>query len=154
MILTLIEMRMDDLLQMTLRDRDKDMLTCMEDWVGNIWDMKNRGYAYTLCHKDDVVACVGVTKITTGVAEVWAITGELVDKFPKDFHKLCQNIIEKAFVEGKLHRLQCTAEVDYDRTIKWLERLGFEREATLQNYTPDAKDMYLYTIIRLPEGEK
>ena len=154
MNLTLIEMRMEDILQMTLRDRDRDMLACMEDWVGNIWDMKTKGHAYTICHKDEVVACVGVTRITTGVAEIWAITGTLVDKFPKDFHKLCLKIIEKAFENDKLHRLQCTAEVDYDRTIKWLERLGFEREGTLRNYTPDAKDMYLYSIIRLPEGEE
>ena len=153
MRLTLIEMRMEDLLQMTLRDRDLDMLSCMDDWVGNVWEMKSKGYAYTIYHEEDVVACVGVTTITAGVAEIWAITGTLVDKFPKDFHKLCLNIVEKAFAEGKLHRLQCTAEVDYDRTVKWLERLGFEREATLQNYTPDRKDMYLYTIIRLPEGE-
>ena len=152
MRLTLEPMKMEDLLHMELRDRDLDMLTCMDDWVGNIWEMKSKGYAYTIYHEEDVVACVGVTKIVSGMAEIWAITGKLVDKYPKDFHKISLTIIEEAFKIGNLHRLQCTAEVDYERTVKWLERLGFEREGTLRNYTPDGKDMYIYSII--PKGEK
>lgn len=148
MRLTLEPMKMDDLLQMELRERDIDMLASMDDWLGNIWEMKNRGYGYTIYHEEDVVAVAGVTRIVSGVAEIWTITGKLVEKYPKDFHKMCLRIIEEAFEIGGLHRLQCTAEVDYDRTIKWLERLGFEREGMLRNYTPDKRDMYIYSIVR------
>jgi len=152
MRLELVEMKMDDLLRMELRERDLNMLACMEDWIGNLWEMKSKGYAYTMLHGEEVIACIGVTFITSGVAEIWAITGKLVDKYPKDFHKRCQEIISEAFEKAELHRLQCTAEVDYDRTIKWLERLGFEREGTLRSYTPDKKDMYIYSIVK--EGDK
>lgn len=152
MRLTLADMKMDDLLYMELRDRDVDMLSSMDDWLGNLWEMKSKGYGFTIYHEDDVVACIGVTKIVSGVSEVWAITGKLVEKYPKDFHKMCKRIIEYAFEIDNLHRLQCTAEVGYDRTIKWLERLGFEREGMLRNYTPDGKDMYIYSIIR--KGDK
>jgi len=152
MKLHLEPMKIQDILAMKLRDRDRDMISTMDDWVGTIWDMMKRGHAYTIYHDQDVVACVGVISIVSGVAEIWAITGELVEKYPKDFHKQCMSIIAEAFEKGTLHRLQCIAEVDYERTIKWLERLGFEREATLQNYTPDQKDMYIYTIIR--KGDK
>ena len=148
MRLRLEDMKMDDLLHMELRDRDVNLLAGMDDWLGNIWEMKKRGYVYTIYHEDEVVACVGVTKIVSGVAEIWAITGKLVEKYPKDFHKLCIKIIKEAFKKDNLRRLQCTAETDYDRTIKWLERLGFEREGTLRNYTCDGKDMYIYSIIR------
>ena len=148
MRLHLEPMKMYDLLEMKLRDRDLSMLSSMDDWLGNLWEMKSRGYAYTIYHEEDVVACVGVAKIVSGVSEIWAITGELVAKYPKDFHKICKEIIANAIDKGNLHRLQCTAEVDYDRTIKWLERLGFEREGTLRNYTTDGRDMYIYSIIR------
>ncbi len=152
MRLHLEQMKMYDILQMKLRDNDLNMLSSMDDWLGNLWEMKKRGYAYTIYHEEDVVACAGVTYIVSGVAEIWAITGELVAKYPKDFHKICKQIVAEALEKDNLHRLQCTAEVGYARTIKWLERLGFEREGTLRNYTPDGKDMYIYSIIR--EGDK
>lgn len=148
MRLTIKEMRMDDLLHMELRDQDVGMLARMDDWVGNVWEMKNKGYAHTLYHEDKVVACVGVMHVIEGVAEIWAITGKLVEKYPKDFHKTCLKIIKDAITNNNLRRLHCTAEAEYDRTIKWLERLGFEREGTLRNYTSDGKDMYIYSIIR------
>ncbi len=152
MKLHLENMKMEDLLHMELRENDLNMLASLDDWLGNLWEMLNRGYGFTIYHEEDIIACVAVTKICTGVSEIWAITGKLVDKYPKDFHKICKRIIEYAFKIDDLHRLQCTAEVGYDRTIKWLEKLGFEREGTLRNYTSDSKDMYIYSIIR--EGDK
>jgi len=147
MRLTLSKMKTSDLLEMELRERDLDMLSSMDDWLGKLWEALNKGYGFTIYHEDEVVACIGITNIVTGVAEIWAITGVLVDKYPKDFHKTCQRIIDYAFEIDNLHRLQCTAEASFDKTIKWLENLGFEREGVLRNYTPDKKDMCIYAML-------
>lgn len=139
-------MRLDDVLHMELREVDITALCKAEDWLADILDRMRKGISYTIYHDKTPIACAGIIPIYPGVAEVWALTGKLVNKYPLAFHKACKKIVAEALESN--HRVQCTVEASYDKSVKWIEALGFEREGTLRGFNAYAEDYYMYSIIR------
>jgi RimJ/RimL family protein N-acetyltransferase len=141
-------MKLDDLIHLDIREVDLDALNKSEDWFAGILDRIRSGYAYTVFHNDEVMACCGVMHISNGVAEIWTVTGRLVDEHPFAFHKISKEIVKEALEINSLHRLQCVVDANYKKSIKWLKSLGFEEEGLLRKYSAQAEDYYIYSIVR------
>jgi hypothetical protein len=83
-----------------------------------------------------------------GVAEGWLILSRATDRFPVSLHKIVRTMIDRAFATHNLKRLQVSVPISATRSVRWIERLGFQREGEMRCYGPDGSDFRLYSIVR------
>jgi len=91
-----------------------------------------------------ILAIAGVTLFWDGVAEVWTITSDEVEKFPMGYARAIKEIIDFYIKELKLKRLQATCPRSMPCGDRWFKFLGFEKESLMKNFGPDGDDYYLY----------
>ncbi len=103
--------------------------------------------ATTAMDEDDKpLACFGITPLWNGVAIAWAaFRGDISDYGVTLFKG------SKAFLDDLMesyHRIQCEVVASNEKAVKFIEKFGFEREATMRKYSPDEQDVYLYARVR------
>ncbi len=106
---------------------------------------KLNNFTYTLIAEKDVIAVFGLKQMWPGVAEIWALTSELVHKYPVFFHKECIKLIKTHAEVLKLHRVQCSVRADYEEGLKWIESMGFKKEGLMEKYGPNKMNYYLFS---------
>jgi hypothetical protein len=103
-------------------------------------DYEDKGPAFTLKHRGEIVASAGFYILWPGVAEVWMVTTPLVYKYPILFIKETIKVFK--MVEN-LYRIQGTVKSSDRRAVKFLERFGFKIEGYLRKYGPDGSDHFI-----------
>ena len=106
-------------------------------------DYEDKGPAFTLKHKGEIVASAGFYVLWPGVAEAWMVTTPLVYKYPVLFIKETINVFKKVYAMEKFYRIQATVRATDRRAVKFLEHLGFEIEGYLRKYGPDRSDHFV-----------
>ncbi len=76
----------------------------------------------------------------TGVIEVVAYTGNETEKNKVGFFKACVRGIDYIADHLYAHKIECLVWGDYYRSIKWLVRLGFQKEGFMRQHGPDKSD--------------
>jgi hypothetical protein len=94
----------------------------------------SQGMAFTQISPEGIVACAGVLPIWTGVGEGWAITSDLVCKYPFSFARTVHKKICEIVGIYKLDRLQTLVDAEFTTSIRWLERMGFKFEGEMEKY--------------------
>lgn len=124
------------------------------DGIGNLHQIyktletyKVNGPAFSLIADGVVISIFGGAFLWPGVVEIWALTTELVHKYPKAFHSTVKGILSIYPKILKVHRIQCTVHTDNKRAAKWIERLGFEKEGVYKMYGADKSDFIRYAKI-------
>lgn len=97
------------------------------------------------------VACLGLSFLWTGVAEVWAITADVVSGSPHLRYLLMRFCVEQLLTlwdEYDLHRVQASVCVHDTASIAWCNRLGFDYEGTMAGYGPDGSTHLRFGLLR------
>jgi len=106
-----------------------------------------RGPAFTGVNSEKIVACAGIVPMWKGVGEAWAVTSPLVERhglfFAKEIWKRLNALIEIM----ELERVQTTVHVKHEKSIKWVERMGFKNEGKMEKYI-GGEDFYRYALIK------
>ena len=106
------------------------------------------GWARTVLIDGQIIGVGGCIVFWKGVGEAWfCLSKKALDHKIATF-RCIKKIIEQAFSELKLKRMQVTERADFSQTIKMAESLGFKREGLMKSYLPDGGDSYLYALIR------
>lgn len=111
--------------------------------------MEMEGPGYTGRLEDGrVLACAGMTNLAPWVVDFWVLPGPLVKRYPIAFHKTVLGHFHDLLQHTHAKRIQASVDRRYPERVRWIERLGFTKEATLQAFGPDGQDMDIYRIIR------
>ena len=125
---------------LNLRECDLSTISC----IGNVGDrLKSIGLygpAYTGIHNGVVVGIAGVMLFWRGVGEVWLVGSTHLTKCRIDFHKTVMRGLLMVVKGLGMRRLQGIISVNYPDNIKWLKRIGFKYEGTLEKYGADGSD--------------
>lgn len=106
------------------------------------------GPAITLLNdRYEVVGCGGVIIVWEGIGQFWMIPGVLVPKYAKTVWKEVKLFIKDSTERFALHRIQATVREADPRAIRWIERLGFEREGLLRCYGQDRENHFMYARV-------
>lgn len=91
-------------------------------------------------HDGRIAALWIVLRRWSGVAEIIGYTGNSAEDNMVGFYRA--NIRGIQYVKDilSIHKLECIVWGDYQRSILWLERLGFEREGYMKQHGPDKTD--------------
>lgn len=109
-----------------------------------IEQMKPHAVIMSSITTDGEVAAIWIMqKKWNGVMTIHAYTGQAVDRNKVEFFKACIRGLETAESSMKLHRIEAVVWAGYDRSVKWLERLGFAQEGTMKKFGPDGLDAVL-----------
>lgn len=133
---------------MELRDYEKNGSFTLEDAYARVEagaEVAKR--AGTFMHDGRILCCAGYSIIHPGVAEGWIIPSIYVGNTPKTFCRIIKSYIDQAMEDEGLHRFQTTSYHD-DFHKRWMEWLGFEREAIMKKFTHQKKDHCLYARVR------
>ncbi len=129
------------------------VLTEIRDELGKIdginekiQEFSDLGVAYTIFNKEIPIAVCGAAVLWEGVADVWFLTTHHIDKCKFHFYREVIMGMEHIKELFNLHRIQCSVEFDNERSMKWLETMGFKREGLMIEYGPDRKDHYRYAL--------
>jgi hypothetical protein len=103
--------------------------------------------AFTVFAGDKIISICGVILFWDGVGEAFTIMCEDIKKYGLSLYKAYKVNINTIFKALKLRRLQATVAVELDEGVRFIERLGFKREGIMRKWTPDGKDVYMYSLV-------
>jgi hypothetical protein len=136
-------------LLMSLREHEQHCMSANEEYLDNIMSMARLGDAVTVVtDAGDIVACLGAYPYWPGMIEMWAVTGELCDKYPIAFDRAALDYIETVERIYEPHRIQANVDAGYSANMKWMEHLGFESEGLMRKFSVDGRDYVRYAKIK------
>jgi hypothetical protein len=103
-----------------------------------------QGWAITIMHEGEVVGAAGVVRLWHGVGEAWTLFTELMHKYPLFIHKNALRLIRETIISDMYHRIQSTVCLRDPRAVRWIERLGFQKESIMQRFGADGSDYGMY----------
>jgi len=90
-----------------------------------------------------VIGVIGGTFLYPGVMEAFGLFSNQISKNRISFHKRIKEILDSAFVNYKVHRIQIVVRSDYFAGQAWAESFGFKYEGTMEKYGPNHDDYHL-----------
>lgn len=120
-----------------------------EGAVSRVRDMLSNEnvFSYTLKSEGNVLAILGITVGWAGVGEVWSVMTDKVSLCPVAFARSARHLLHNVISDLDLDRAHVFARCGFPDTIKWLEFLGFTKEATLEKFGPEGDDYLIYKLI-------
>lgn len=105
---------------------------------------------YCVTYESSIVAVGGLHVVRPGVGRLWLIL--TADSKKDGLHGLkalhaIQEKTEHLLKTNNIYRAEAHIRVDFDRAIKMIEFLGFQKEGTMREFFPDRVDGYLYARI-------
>lgn len=102
--------------------------------------------SFTFMDEGEYLCAGGVIAFWEGVGEAWFILSDNMDlaKFT-----ICTTVKKylDILLDGPFVRIQATIKADDEKSIRFVEWLGFEREGLLRKYGIERADYYLYSRI-------
>jgi len=106
------------------------------------------GPARTMFDGDLVIGCSGILcGAWKGIGEVWSIPSVHVPKYPKSVYKEAMIFINESIEALDLYRLHTTIREEDTTAIRWIEKLGFQREGLMRQFGPWKENHYMYARI-------
>jgi hypothetical protein len=133
------EFQIDDLFFMNLRDYERELFKDSKDCVLQLVNQAKKGEAYTCEYKGKILFFYTITA-EHGNATLSLVAGQAADEHPVPFGRASGEEIEA--LAKRYKRLDATVHVDYEKSIRWLESMGFEIEGVLKKYGPTGDDYY------------
>lgn len=110
------------------------------------------GPSMTLFADEKILVCAGIVLLWDGVGSAWTLTSIYVDQYPVFFCKQIRLWMFRTMKDCKLWRIEANVHVDNEISLKWIERLGFEREGLMKMYGPNKGDYYRFALCQ-PQQE-
>ncbi len=93
-----------------------------------------------------IVLCAGIHGAWTGTGEVWALFSPLAKVYLQTTFWVRHFLVHAQETLG-YNRLQAAIRLDCPIDVRFIERLGFEREGVMRHYV-DGADYALYALVR------
>ena len=108
------------------------------------------GWAKSLFIDGNLVAIGGVYLIHQGLGQAWLILGSKAAEHKIEIVRIVRRMIDLAFKELGIWRLEATERADFSQTVKMAEHLGFHNETPdgMKGFTEDRATAYLYAIVK------
>lgn len=110
-------------------------------------EAEQKGMAFTIFVKGEMVACAGIIKQREGVGLCWALYPSNIGEFHID-PRIARDKLKELMDEHGLWRIEATARVDFLAGQSYLRYMGFEREGYMKKAEPDKTDSILYALVR------
>ena len=118
------------------------------DLLGESPFEEEKGPTWTVLVDEYPVAIFGFMFISPGTYEMWAEITDAIRGNGRPAIKQGREIIELAFENLEMHRLQATCRVVKGEYSRFLEVMGFQKEGLLRQAAPNREDLILYSRVK------
>lgn len=102
------------------------------------------GLAFTLVYGSQVLGVIGYTEKFPGVIEIYSMLSKDVRDHPIGFHRKILQLMDVIIKKVAPKRMQCFVRADFKESLRWVEALGFNKEAELRNFGYDLNTYELW----------
>ena len=127
---------------MSLRHEQESIAVDLTDEYAQA--LERAGDAFTAWAGPSVIACAGYIHFWPGRAQVWAMISSDIRIYGSIIHKHVKRYIES----HPVNRLECIIDPNFDASVRWALRLGFQYEGTMKRYGFHGQDMDMYVLER------
>ncbi len=110
--------------------------------------MEESGTAFSAFCDGELLGCGGYYQPWAGSAHCWVWETPAAHKHPQGVHKLVKRAILLLERDKGIWRISCDVRCGNTRAERWVELLGFVKEATMRRFGPDGSDFSLYARVR------
>lgn len=143
MLLRAIEYDPQHCMIIELQEKDQWLeKSFLQQWA-KLHSLVGRGYSIVDA-EDKLVAVGGVDMMWDGVGEMWSLFGARSSSNKLALHKLVKKQISFLVRELALYRIQAVVLASDQTALRYVEALGFIREAFLKAYFPFKQDGVMY----------
>jgi len=103
---------------------------------------------FTLLEDDKVISIYGTIKLWRGVGDLFAIMCKDVHLYGRILYDFFISTMAIVFKAMDLVRLQSIVVVGFERGMRFAEGIGFEREGIMRRWSPDGRDVYIYSKLK------
>lgn len=133
-----------DLRAMRIRKFEQDIARQFPDYAAYVAQQAEKSYAYTGLAGGRPVIVFGVTPLWAGVAEMWLVADESIVHHARHLLKGGRVFAQACVASLSLHRLQACVQTSNVVAERFINRIGFEREAVLEMYGPSREDFAIW----------
>lgn len=109
---------------------------------------ESKGPAVTAVIEERVVGCAGLEIPWPGVAEIWCVFVDDIDRYTMQLGKVIRPLIRQWREEHNLVRIQTPLRVDFPEGIRLAQWAGFKLEGKpMRKYHPDHSDALMYVMV-------
>lgn len=120
----------------------------MEQAIDTMIRLDGLGPAYTIIDGEEIIGCWGIVRLWGGVGEAWTVFSAAVARHPLWLHKTARRMIQDVMAGMGLDRLQVNVLAGSGRNCRWVERLGFHSEGTMERFGQNGEDYIRYALLR------
>ncbi len=102
------------------------------------------GHGFSLVNNGHLIFSAGVYPVWKGLGEAWVIPSDLIKPHRRQLVTYVREYLDRLVEENEYRRVQATVRADFDAGHRFIEFLGFQREAMLEAYGPDGADHVQY----------
>lgn len=113
-----------------------------------LYNYANFGIAYTGIVDDKIIGSGGVLKLWDGVGEAWVFSSIYFEENKRQVYTQVKKFLQLIIDNADYHRIQASIKCDYDVAVRFIEKLGFEREGLMKKYGMDKSDYYRYSRVK------
>ncbi len=99
---------------------------------------------FTITVDNQPVAILGLFIVQPGIASLWGIVSDSIQRVPIGFTKTVMDLIAGWGDSFKLRRAQVMLRYTYPRYGDWYKLMGFEKEGLLRKFGENGDDYWLY----------
>jgi hypothetical protein len=92
----------------------------------------------------EIACCVGLAPMWEGVAEATLVPSDTFYKYAKTLTRFIRDGMDILVETGNIHRVQALCLDKYPKHGRFMEALGFTREATIKAYDNEKNDYGMY----------
>jgi hypothetical protein len=141
------EFATDDVLLIRLNDMHLQNLIenpLTESHVSRLISLVNKGEARTIWVGGEILCICGYVNLHPGCVEVYTYMSQNVTLYPKQLLKGMREVLKEC---DEFARVQTSVVADSDVSVRFIERLGFEREGLMRKYIHGI-DYYRYARVK------
>jgi len=113
--------------------------------LGQLAECSGSAYTAVLC--GDPIGAAGIAVVRPGMGEAWSLFSPLIKRFPLALHKAASRLIPEVTKRHNLRRVCAMVDEGDAVAVRWIERLGFEREGLMRSYGDNGEDVFLYAKV-------
>lgn len=106
------------------------------------------GPTWTILVEGVPVTIFGLQYAGPGVYDQWGTGTEAIRGHGLFVVKRVREIMELAFENLDLHRIQATCRTDRPEYERFLKLLGFQKEGLLRQMAPDRSDLFIFSKVK------
>ena len=139
----IVPLSYEHLTRIRLKKENRDFVNVIPNYLDYVWDHAVDGMSWAGIGRGKVISAFGIRPFWDGVAEMWLVPGEEIDRHAISVIRASKQLTDTAIANNGIKRLQICVNTNNDTAFRFAKALRFEVKSVMRKYGPDGSDYYM-----------